>query len=438
MPDTVLARWTRLVHEQPDALALVEAASGRTWTRAALDAEANTWGATLPQHLSGQRVTFALPNGASWFAVFIGLLRAGAIPVPLDPAEPGSSQLQLAASAGATHAWINHRLEPVCNLAGYKPVRQACLVKLTSGSTGKPRALAFSDAQMLADSRQVCSSMGITAEDVNLAVIPLGHSYGLGNLVIPLLAQGTALVCAGVPLPHALAADIARWHPTVFPAVPALLRALAEADLPGNALAGVRTVISAGTPLSPEIAQAFSQKFNIKPHSFYGSTETGGITYDRTGDATIAGRSVGTPLDGVTLTPVRGGRLRVSSAAVQGRGSFSPADRAAFNEHGELVLHGRAGRLVKIASRRLDLGDFERTVRALPGIRDAFASLHPQNENELAAVIATSLDPASVRALLRRELAAWKVPRRLIIIAEFPLTARGKPDAGALTGLLVR
>jgi acyl-coenzyme A synthetase/AMP-(fatty) acid ligase len=437
--DTVLAHWTRLVRAQPDAPALVEAANGRTWTRAALDAEANTWRSALDKDLAGCRVAFALPNGARWFGVFIGLLRAGAVPVPLDPSEPAASQLQLAASAGAPFAWIDDQLKPVCHLISDKPVRGSFLVKLTSGSTGRPRALAFTDAQMLADGRQVCTSMGITTADVNFAVIPLGHSYGLGNLVMPLLMQGTAVVCASVPLPHALSADIARWRPTVFPAVPALLRALAQADLPPNALLSLRTIISAGSPLSAETAQAFFQKFNLRPHGFYGSSETGGITYDRTGEATLTGRSVGTPLDGVTLAPRRGGRILVTSAAVNGRlGSYSPADRASFNEHGELVLKGRAGRLVKIAGRRLDLGDLERTLRALPDVRDAFVCTHPQNPDELAAVLATSLDTSALRTLVRRELAAWKVPRRLAVVPEFPLTARGKPDTLRLKHLLIR
>lgn len=433
MPD-VLAHWTRLVREAPEALALVEAGSGRTWTRAELDASA----LSFPDVRPGERVTFAQPNGARWFSVFIGLIRAGAVPVSLDPAEPPASQRQLAASAGAAFAWIDDMSEPICHLIGDKPVRRAFLVKLTSGSTGQPKPLVFTHAQMLADGRQVCASMDIRPDDVNFAVIPLGHSYGLGNLVLPLLMQGTAIVCSGMPLPHVLAADIARWRPTVFPAVPALLHALAHSDLPADALSSLRTVISAGSPLSAEVAQAFHQKFNLRAHGFYGSSETGGIAYDRTGDATLSGRAVGTPMEGVTVTPARGGRIRVTSAAVRGRGSFSPADRVSFNEHGELVLHGRAGRLVKISGRRLDLGDFERALRALPGVRDAYASLHPDNPDQLAVVLATDLDSVALRTLLRRELASWKVPRRVVALPSFPLTARGKPDTRALQQALLQ
>ena len=80
MAETALAHWTRHVHAQPDASALAEAATGRSWTRAALDAEANAWRAARVEDISGKRVTFAIPNGASWFAVFIGLLRAARFP----------------------------------------------------------------------------------------------------------------------------------------------------------------------------------------------------------------------------------------------------------------------------------------------------------------------------------------------------------------------
>lgn len=434
--NSVLAHWTRLVRQKPDAPALIEAATGLAWTRAELDAQAGAWRSALADNIAGQRVAFALPNGMRWFAVFIGLLHADAIPVPLDPSEPAASQRMLASASGASWLWIDEQLVAVTADTAALRSPDECLVKLTSGSTGRPQTLAFTHAQMLADGRQVCSSMGIASADLNFAVIPFGHSYGLGNLVLPLLVQGTPLVCASVPLPHALATDIARWQPTVFPAVPALLRALAQADLSADSLACLRTVISAGSPLPADTARAFFDKFRLCPHSFYGSSETGGITYDRTGEATLAGRSVGTPLDGVTLTPLDDGRVRVASEAVHGEGTFIPADRVSFNEHGELVLEGRAGRLVKLAGRRLDLGDLERTLRALPDVRDAFVCLHPKNPDELAAVLTTDRDAGTIRALLRREVAAWKIPRRIVVAPEFPLTARGKPDTAALQRLV--
>lgn len=429
--------WADTVAAQSNAVALIEGASGRAWTRAQLDGLAHAFAETLPTTVARQRVTFALPNGPDWFAVFLGLLRAGATPVPLDPSEPADNQRQLARAVGAAFAWIGGQLEPVA-----RPRRRRApvpaLFKLTSGSTGLPRALPFTHAQLIADGRHVCTSMDIRPEDLNLAVIPFGHSYGLGNLVVPLLAQGTALACADIPLPHALAALAARHRPTVFPAVPALLRVLSEADLPANAFDCIRTVISAGAPLSPAIACAFHGKFGLKPHGFYGSSETGGISYDRTGDDTLTGAGVGTALDGVTISPLRGQRIRVRSAAVFRTGAHTPGDRAQVGADGRLVLLGRTGRMVKVSGRRLDLAELETTLRQLPGISDAFVAAHPDNPEELAAVLATSLDAPAVRSLLRIHLAPWKVPRRIVPVAAFPVTARGKTDTAALRAVLIR
>ena len=117
---------------------------------------------------------------------------------------------------------------------------------------------------------------------------------------------------------------------------------------------------------------------------------------------------------------------------------FIPADRARLEPGGRVVLLGRAGRMIKIGGRRLDLGDLEAALRRLPGIADAFAMPHPDDPDQLAAVLATPLAPLPLRALLRAHLAPWKIPRRLVPVPAFPLTARGKPDAAALRALLQR
>jgi long-chain acyl-CoA synthetase len=435
MTANLYARWAKTVKADPGAAALMDASTGRVWTRAELAALGEAWAAAYGALVTGRRVVLAEVNGPEWWRVFFGLLASGAVVIALDPGEPVAAQRAVARSVGAAFLWQAGRLEAM------GPVRRrgrsgTRLLKVTSGSTGTPRALAFTDAQMAADGRQVCATMGITGTDVNLGCIPFGHSYGLGNLVLPLVLQGTAIV-SGVPvLPQALAAGIAQWRPTVFPAVPALLRVLVAADVGAGQLRSLRTVISAGAPLAPETAQAFHNKFGLKIHNFYGSSETGGITYDRTGKAALTGRSVGRPLQGVQLEPGAGGRFWVKSAAVTGAGKFRPADRGELNSRGELVLLGRAGRMVKIAGRRLDPAEVERALRQLPGVHDALVELNRERAETLAAAVATRLAAAAVRALLQDRIAGWKIPKKLLTLPEFPLTARGKTDTRRLRAML--
>jgi acyl-coenzyme A synthetase/AMP-(fatty) acid ligase len=206
-----------------------------------------------------------------------------------------------------------------------------------------------------------------------------------------------------------------------------------------------RLVISAGAVLAPELAREFRDRFHIRIHNFYGSSETGGITFDRSGEATLAGRSVGTPLDGVRLSFARGGIFRVESPAVftlgnpkgtPSLGIHSPPDRGRPAEGGELVLFGRRGRLIKLAGRRLDPAEVERALCALPGVKAAFVAAHPGRADALAAVIGGTATADAVRAGLRERLAPWKIPRLIVPLRDFPATARGKPDTARLRSLL--
>jgi acyl-CoA synthetase (AMP-forming)/AMP-acid ligase II len=435
-------RWIATVDRSPSCVALIEAATGKSWTRASLAAAAGQWADSIggkpgKSTLVRRRVAMAVPNGAEWFQVFLGLLSAGATPVPIDPSEPEEAQLGAALSVGASFIWRDGRLR---SLGAPGHARRSspgeCLVKVTSGSSGTPRGLPVTHAQMEADARQICTSMGIGTDDSNLAAIPLGYSYGLGSLVIPLIVQGTRVVCASSALPHAIAADAMRHSPTVFPAVPPLLRALVASEIPGRPFASLRTVISAGSPLPPEVARSFSEKFGIRVHGFYGTSETGGIAFDVTGAATLAGRGVGTPLAGVEIAFGKAGRFTVSSPAVLGRGTFSPADRGVLNALGELVLLGRTDRVVKVSGRRVDLAEIESALRSVAGVRDAFAHMPGGPQATLSVAALTALSATQLRRLLRPRLASWKIPSRIVSLPEFPTTPRGKTDARKLRQVL--
>jgi len=439
MTNGLLRAWEATVRRRAGEIAVTEAAAGRTATFRGLDDGARAWLAAHapdPSPLAGRAVVFAWPNGIAWLEVLIGLLRAGAVAVPLDAAEPPEVRRRLARSLRAGFLWEGRALVPLAGARRYRG-RDVCLVKLTSGSTGEPRPLVFTAAQMLADGRQVSATMGFGPRDKNYALIPFGHSYGLGNLTIPLLAQGIPVVCGTAPLPHAIAGDFARWRPTVFPGVPVIWRALAAT---GVSLPGLRLGISAGAPLPLEVAREFAGRCGVRLHGFYGSSETGGIAYDRSGLATLRG-SVGTALRGVQLTLRRGGRLQVCSAAVVTHGNRRAAgrlgcwlmpDRVARNRRGELTLLGRRDATVKIAGRRVSLAEVAAALRGLAGVREVWVGASDGNEPVLGAVLVANRAADQLRAELQAGTAAWKVPKKLVVVAVLPSTPRGKTDTRAL------
>jgi long-chain acyl-CoA synthetase len=443
MSRALLSAWGKTLRRRGPDRAVVRAADGQSATFRELDERADAWLKThAPQAgaLTGRAVVFALPNGIDWLVVLLGLIKATAVAVPLDPGEPPAAQRRMAESLCAGFWWDGARLVPLPRAKRYRD-RTISLVKLTSGTTGRPRPLPFTGTQLLADGRQVTTTMGIRSRDLNYALIPFGHSYGLGNLVVPLLAGGVPVVCGTAPLPHAIAGDFARWHPTVFPSVPAIWRALVSA---GVALDSLRLAISAGAPLPPETARDFATRFGRRLHAFYGSSETGGIAFDRTGRATLAG-GVGQAIRGVRLTVLPGQRLRVCSAAVITHGNHRRAgklgcwvmqDRVALDAHDGLKLLGRRGTTVKLAGRRIDLNEIALRLRRLAGVRDVWVGVSPDTEPVLGAAVATDRSAAELRAELLADTAAWKIPKRLLVVDALPLTARGKPDSRELQQML--
>ncbi len=438
MSHALLQAWKKTLRRRNSDRAVVQADNGTALTFGELDARANAWLATHvpdPAALKGRAVLFAAPNGFGWLEIFLGLLKAGAVVVPLDATEPPAAQHRLALALRAGAWWNGTTLEPLVHAKRHRDPA-ICLIKLTSGTTGQPRGFVFTAGQLLADARQITTTMGIRPRDLNYALIPLGHSYGLGNLTVPLLAQGVPLVCGTAPLPHAIAGDFTRWRPTVFPGVPAMWRALAASDL---SLSSLRLGISAGAPLPPEVAKEFAARFGRRLHSFYGSSETGGITYDRTGAAALAGE-VGRALRGVKLKILPGQRLQVASPAVltcgnRHPGSWIMSDRVQRNARGEVTLLGRRGTTVKIAGRRVNLAEVADRLRRLPGVREVWVGASAGADPVLGAVIAAARTATELRAALLADTAPSKIPRKLITVAALPLTARGKPDTRALQAL---
>ena len=425
-------QWLAVRRRDPRKVVVIDAARGKSWSADDLTEEAaRIAGNQIGDIQAGERIAFRLPNGASWLAFFLALQRGNVTAIPLDGGTPEAGCREAAERFGARALFLDGTLYEI----GRKRPRNdgICCIKLTSGSGALPKAVACRAAHLLADGRHIISTMKIRPRDVNLGVIPLGHSYGLGNLVMPLILQGTAVACAAEYVPRQIVEWIARHRITVFPGVPALFRVLAALPAGEGTLAPLRTAISAGAALAPSVAQGFYERFGRKIHNFYGASETGGICYDRTGAASLSGRSVGTPMDGVKVT-VKARRVTVDSAAVATRaGRWRLNDYGQWNARGELALLGRVGQGANIGGKKVHPLEVERALRTLPGVTDASVWLAQNNGRDLlAAAVETSRAQTSIEKSLADQLPAWKLPKLYVILREFPRTARGKLDAAAL------
>lgn len=471
-------RFLLLARRHGDAAALLGPDGRTTASRAALAGAAIELKDALAPHLAGARpVVLSLPNADGFVHAFLAL-RLADLPVALvDASAPPDEVLRCAVAVGAGAilatpervpgelVWERggHALAVPRELSAVRLPAGTAVLKLTSGSSGLPKAIALSARQLAADGVQIMRTMGFGGDDVTLAAIPLTHSYGVGSCLLPLLLAGTPQAFPTCALPAALAATLDAASVVHFPAVPVMIRALAT--LPGlPELPRLRVVLAAGAPLAPSDAAAFHAATGRKVHVFYGSSECGGITYDRSDAPTHAPGAVGTPVtrvavelvdvEGGLLPPGTEGRVRVRSRAVAlaaipppdgsvlGSGTFLTGDLGRFAADGSLTLTGRVGEALNVAGKKVDPDEVRRALEAIPGVSSAAVTgLPDRHRGDLVAAV-VAVEPGSaltVRAVLaacRGRLAPHKVPRRVVLVDDLPLSERGKLRRDAVLALL--
>lgn len=449
MPDAskdnaILTQWQTICATFSSRRAVVSATGATLRTFADVEAEACAMEPLFDRFFPGHAVAVQIGNSECWPALLLALFRRQLVPLPLGRhMETGERQAALHAcgvAALVTAEGVALHVESV----GSEPILHSCqFLKLTSGTTSAPRAIRFSAGQLLADCENICDTMEIGPEDLNYGIIPVSHSYGFSNLLTPLLCRGVPLVISEDRMPRAILKGLAQTEATVFPSMPVFFDKLAA--LPGERpqLPALRLSISAGAPLPASVARAFSERFQLKIHSFYGSSECGGIGYDADENPTYEDGFVGAPMNGVSIISsvddspgpitvasgaVGEGYFPEADAGVLGEGRFSPPDLIRWSERG-MHIAGRTSDVINIAGRKLNPGEIETRISQFPGVRQVIVFGIPstlRGEEPVACIAGENLDRAVLLRLCSEQLSSWQVPRDFWIVDEIPANERGK------------
>jgi acyl-coenzyme A synthetase/AMP-(fatty) acid ligase len=244
-------------------------------------------------------------------------------------------------------------------------------------------------------------------------------------------------------MPRALLDDLAHTGATVFPGMPVFYQAFCEMEKAAP-LPKLRLCVSAGAPLPLEIARKFREKFQSAIHSFYGSSECGGICYDREARLEESG-FVGQPMEGVKLESLDPGapssRIRVQSAAAGdsyfpepdeeklGGGFFVPDDLLTTSDSGFRIV-GRISDVINVAGKKVNPAEVEAELLRCPGVRAAVVfgrESHLRNEEVAACVAAgAGVRETDLLEFCRARLSGWQVPKRIFLVEEIPVNERGK------------
>lgn len=440
---TLLERWSLVLEKKADQPALFGADGSVLATFADIERESYVWAEKLVAFPARAVIGIQLGDHPAWPSVLLAIWRNDQIALPLDASlrsELTGQILQTAGASALVGGLGEAEIRP-CELqsdVNFSPhLAQTSLFKVTSGTTGTPRLIAFTLVQILADSDNICTTMGLLNTDVNYGAVPLSHSYGFSNLLTPLLTQGIPLVVEQDNLPHAMIAGLTNTRATVLAGIPVLYQSLTRLglDLPPT----VRLCITAGAPLSSEVAREFHAQNQRKIHSFYGASECGGICYDASEEVDLPQGFVGQPMSGVEVE-WENGRITVRSAAVGlgylpatendplMLGIFRPSDLVELTSRGYRIT-GRISDFINITGKKLDPQMVESIIERIPGVSRAIVCGVPhERRGELAiAIVETSMVAADdVLTICRQSLAPWQVPSDIWLLEQIPVTERGK------------
>jgi long-chain acyl-CoA synthetase len=445
--DPLLLAWAETLRRRRDVPAILDTRRQVLCRFGEIETLSRTYENGLLKELRpGEIVALQIGNHAHWPSLFLACLRREIVVLPFERTmsdQERASALQTCRVSGLLTA-VETGIERFADREAIDwKERRPVLLKLTSGTTAAPRAIRFRSGQLLADARQICDTMGLTAADLNFGVIPLSHSYGFSNLITPLLVSGVPLAISGDRMPRAVLSDLARTEATVFPGMPLFFQAFAEMSAIPT-LPKLRLCISAGAPLNRGVAQSFREKFGLSIHSFYGASECGGICYDRAATETLEG-FVGEPMKNVELEPLDANadatQIRVRSLAAGdgyfpdsepnklGDGCFLPDDLVKIGEAG-LRIVGRLSDVINVAGKKVNPTEVEAHLLSHEAVRQAVVfgrASKMRNQEVVACVVATeTTKEATLLEFCRKRLSGWQVPKRIFLLEALPASERGK------------
>jgi len=428
---------------------------------------------------AGDPVAIVLPNGLAAATAFLAVTRLGAVAVPLSPQSKPAELAFVFRDAGIAAVLTDERGAARCSELGARvitgleamseddgpaaaPPRPGddAVYQYSSGSTGRPKRVPRTHAQLAAEAEAYTAATGLTADDTILCAIPLFHTYGLGCCLLAAVHSGATLAVLAGPVPFAIHREAAldvleREAVTVFPAVPFMLRVLAEAPRAAD-LSALRLCFSAANALPPATFEAFHRRFGVPVRQLYGLTEAGAVTVNADGDPWATARTVGRPLPGVDVEILdAGGKAvgagRIGEVAIRSpamtcgyagvdeavnreafaAGRFLTGDRGRVGEDGRLVLTGRRKLLIDVRGDKVDPIEVEDVLAVHPKVREVVVVGVPSGVvgEELVKAVVVPGERCGERELIRfcrERLANHKVPQLVEFRDEIPRSPLGK------------
>jgi amino acid adenylation domain-containing protein len=502
-------RFARQVECAPDAIAVSIGRVRLSYFDLARRASAIADWLCLEKLQANEVVVLFAERGIDLLAAMIAVQRAGGAFLPLDPMIPAARLAQIIQHSGTHIALttqgsaanlkvalsglrrserprvlilekLHSTLHRDCGAAGRRASSNLACVIYTSGSTGAPKGAMIEQRGLFNHLLSKISDLELSASDVVAQTSPQSFVISVWQFLAPLMVGARVHICADEETrdPALLMHAISREGITILEIVPSLLRQILQpcpSESAFRALSRLRSLISTGESLAPDLCRCWFQYFKGVPLiNAYGATEcSDDVATNRLTSPpnSIAFVPIGRPIAKTRLyvldrylqpVPIGiVGELHVGGISVgrgylndreQTRRSFlrdpfsksraarlyRTGDLARWRSDGMLECLGRIDRQVKIRGCRVEPEEIEHVMMEHSGVQSAVAVARDNmlGETQLIAYLVAAIDgrpkPNQLRDFLMTRLPAHMIPAGYVFLDHMPLTAHGKVDRAAL------
>jgi long-chain acyl-CoA synthetase len=436
---------------------------------------------------AGDRVGIMLPNVPYFPAVYYGILRRGAVAVPMNVLLKGRETAFYLKDPGAkvVFAWADfaeHARSGAAAagaecievapgdferlLGAAEPLRavadredgDSAVILYTSGTTGTPKGAELGHGNLSRNCNASAALFEIDPATVTLGALPLFHTFGQTCAMNATLAAGGCLTLLTRFDPGKAFEVIARDRVSVFEGVPTMYGAMLHD--PGAETADVSSLqvcASGGASMPVELMRAFEERFGCIILEGYGLSETSPVASFHHRWRPRKPGSIGTPIAGVEMKVVsdtgedlptgdvgeiviRGHNVmkgyfnkpEATAEAIDADGWFHSGDLARVDKDGYFFIVDRKKDMIIRGGYNVYPREIEEVLYEHPAVREAAVVKVPHDElgEEVGAAVALKdgacATPAQLRAFVKERVAAYKYPRHVWLVDELPKGPTGK------------
>ena len=435
----------------------------------------------------GDRVAVMLPNVPAFPIAFYGALGAGAVVVPVNPLLKGREVAYCLRDSGATVllAWhtaageagkgaaetgarVVEVTEPALSalLAGLAPVPGGveragdddAVILYTSGTTGRPKGAELTHAGLTRNAELTATTLlNAGPGDVIMGCLPLFHSFGLTCALNVTIISGSTLTLLPRFDPGKALEIIGRDKVTIFEGVPTMYAAMLHDPASAQAdTSSLRVCVSGGAAMPAEIMRGFEQAFGCVILEGYGLSETSPVASFNHPDKVRKPGSIGTPIAGVRMRVVDAGGAELpagevgevviaghnimkgywgkpeATAAAITSGWFRTGDLGRVDEDGYFYIVDRKKDMIIRGGFNVYPREVEEVLYEHPAVAEVavIGILHDELGEEVGAAVTLKrgavATPAELRAFAREQMAPYKYPRFVWLVAGLPKGPTGK------------